>query len=71
MLVSAAGFELVEPVVRTLVPLASRAGYFQLQPVTGLPAGGHGRQFEWQRTARRPRSSGNGRCSDTVCEESE
>ena len=70
MLVSAAGFELVEPVVRTLVPQPSRVGYFQLQPATGLPAGGHGRKFEWQRTARPSRSTGNGHCADTVCEES-
>jgi hypothetical protein len=68
MLVSAVGFELVEPVVRTLVPQPSRAGYFQLQPATGLPAGGHGRQFEWQHSGRRPGPTGRRHCSEAVCE---
>ena len=68
MLVSAVGFELMEPVVRTLVPQPSRAGYFQLQPATGLPAGGHGRQFEWQHSGRRPGPTGSSHCPEAVCE---
>lgn len=70
MLVSAVGFELLEPIVRTLVPQPSRAGYFQLQPATGLPAGGHARQFDWQRSARRPDAARTGYCPDAACGES-
>jgi hypothetical protein len=68
MLVSAVGFELMEPVVRTLIPQPSRSGYFQLQPATGLPAGGHGRQFEWQHSGRRPGPTGSSPRSEAICE---
>ncbi len=53
MLVSAVGFALGEPVVRTLVKDPTRERYYRLEPATGLPARGCGRAFDWQYNGRR------------------
>lgn len=59
-LVSAIGFALSEPVVRTLIQDEQYEQHYRLQPATDLPARGRGRRFDWQYGRQRKSTSRTG-----------